>query len=66
MILYICLYIYIYIYQNKLFSISVIAQDLKRSRDIQLCLFLSVSRVQMQRFASVSDSVTVQRQALTK
>ena len=55
-----------YIYQNKLFSTSVIAQDLKRSRDIQLCSFLSVSRVQMQRFASVSDSVTVQRQALTK
>ena len=38
----------------------------KKLREIQLCSFLSASRIQMQRIASFSDTVTVQRQALTE
>ena len=51
---------------EKIIFFSVRAQALKMLRDIQLCSFRSVDRVQKQRFANVSDTVTVQRQALTK
>ena len=44
---------------------SVTAQNSKLLSDIQLCSSRSVSRVQMQQFANLSETVTVHRQALT-
>ena len=51
--------------QKKIFSISITMQDLK-GHGYSISLNWSENRVQMQRFASDSDSVTVQRQTLTE
>jgi hypothetical protein len=49
-----------------LFYISCTGKALKKLRDIQLCSFWSVRRIQMERYDIVKDTLIVQLQVLSE